>query len=56
MKQQAWEVRLNGKQIDIVFFNKQCDGGAPITAQDVKDSLVNHDGYNSAIVVRSWGK
>lgn len=48
----AWNVYLNGKLIDTVFWNKKCDGGAIITAEDVKESLVNHDGYDYRIVVK----
>ena len=52
MPSQAWNVYLNGKLIDTVFYNTHCDGGAKITAEEVKKSLVDHDGYNPAIVVR----
>ena len=48
----AWNVYLNGKLIDTVFFSSNCDGGAKITQEDVYDSLVNHDGYNPNIVVK----
>lgn len=41
----AYNVRLNGKLIDTVFY---CDKGA---AEEVKRGLVNHDGYDPAIVV-----
>jgi hypothetical protein len=47
----AYTVYLNGKEIDTVFWNDRCDGGAKITAADVKESLVNHDGYNPNIKV-----
>ena len=43
---QAWNVYLNGKLIDTVFFVPSMDAG------DVKRSLVDHDGYDPAIVVR----
>lgn len=43
---QAWNVYLRGKLIDTVF----CD--ANIDAWHVKNGLVNHDGYDSRIVVR----
>lgn len=49
---QAWDVVLNGEVIDTVFWNAKADGGATITAEEVKDSLINHDGYDSRIVVR----
>ena len=47
-----WDVILKGKIVDTVWHRTHCDGGAPITAQGARDSLVNHDGYNPAIVVR----
>jgi hypothetical protein len=47
MASKAWRVTLNGKGIDTVF-----QDGNKITADDVKRSLVNHDGYDSGIVVR----
>lgn len=42
----AWNVYLNGKLIDTVFFMPDCD------ADYVRNSLTNHDGYDSRIVVR----
>lgn len=48
----AWDVYLNGRLIDTVFYNDKCDGGAKIVAADVKQSLVDHDGYSPNIVVR----
>lgn len=47
---QAWNVYLNGKLIDTVFFNKNCD------KDYVKDSLINHDGYDYDINVRRANK
>jgi len=48
--QVGWDVylKVNDKMkwIDKVFFNKSMD------AKEVKDSLVNHDGYSSGIVVK----
>jgi hypothetical protein len=41
----AWKVTLHGKEIDTVFGHEGSD------ASDVKRSLVNHDGYDSSIVV-----
>jgi hypothetical protein len=42
----AWNVYLRGKLIDTVFYDKDC-------SQDyVRDGLINHDGYDSEIVVR----
>jgi len=42
----AWAVFLNGKQIDTVFYLPE------ITAQEVREGLINHDGYDPQIVVR----
>ena len=47
----AYNVYLNGRKIDTVFWNDRCDGGAPITAADVKHSLIDHDGYDPQIIV-----
>ncbi len=52
----AYNVYLRGRLIDTVFYNDKCDGGAPIKADDVKESLVNHDGYDPNIVVRKARK
>jgi hypothetical protein len=44
----AWYVLLNGKIINIVWFNKDCD------KVYIKNSLINHHGYNHRIrVVKS---
>lgn len=43
---QAWNVYLNDKNIDTVFFAKSS------TAADVRDALINHDGYDHQITVR----
>jgi hypothetical protein len=48
---QAYNVYLNGKEIDTVFYN---DGST--TVEEVKKSLVNHDGYDSDIVVKKERK
>lgn len=37
-----------GKRIDTVFYSP----GDKITAEEVRRSLVNHDGYDSSIYVR----
>lgn len=42
----AWNVYLNGKKIDTVFFDSYCD------ADYVKRALVDHDGYHPGIKVR----
>jgi hypothetical protein len=46
MAHQAWNVYLHGKWIDTVFCHVKD------TADDVRRSLIHHDGYNSAITVR----
>ena len=43
---QAWNVYLNGKRIDTVFFMKDCD------KDYILRSLINHDGYNPCIKIR----
>ena len=43
---QAWDVYLNGKCIDTVFFMKGCD------KEYVLNSLINHDGYDCRIKIR----
>lgn len=43
---QWWDVSLNGKNIDQVNFSPE------MTAEEVKRSLINHDGYDSSISVR----
>lgn len=42
----SWDVILNGKVIDTVWFNKDCD------ADYVRRSLIDHDGYHYRITVR----
>ncbi len=42
----SWDVYLNGKLIDTVWFDASCD------ADYVRRALINHDGYDSRIVVR----
>lgn len=43
----AFYVFLNGEEVDKVFYTKGHSG------EDVKRSLINHDGYNSNIRVIS---
>lgn len=43
----AWAVYLGHRQIDTVFYTKTCD------ADYVRRSLINHDGYDSRITVRT---
>lgn len=45
MKSIGWIVKLNGKEIDKVFYDIDCD------ADYVKRGLVEHDGYNPNITV-----
>ena len=45
MSSRGWTVKLNGKVIDTVFFDRDCD------SDYVKRSLVDHDGYNPNINV-----
>jgi hypothetical protein len=42
----AWNVYLNGKKIDTVFYTSDCD------AEYVRKSLIDHDGYDPNITVR----
>jgi hypothetical protein len=42
----TWNVYVGRKQIDTVFYTKNCD------AEYVRTSLINHDGYPYNIVVR----
>ena len=51
MRQIGWDVFLRGRWLDTVFYNERFDGGAVVTAEDVKKGLVEHDGYDSAIAV-----
>ena len=44
----AFNVYLNGRLIDTVFYIKS----SKETCDEVKRSLVNHDGYNPEIVVK----
>ena len=47
----AWMVFLHNRRIDTVFFNKYSEGGSPINANEVKRSLIEHDGYPPGIAV-----
>ena len=44
----AFNVYLNGKLTDTVFYS----ASTKVDAAEVKRSLINHDGYDSRIVVR----
>lgn len=41
----SWKVYIGSKVINIVYFSKVCD------AWDVRNSLINHDGFPSTIHV-----
>lgn len=47
----AFDVFLNGKNIDTIFYSK----GTKVDAEEVKQSLINHDGYDSRIEVKLVG-
>lgn len=42
----AWNVYLNGRKIDTVFYDDSCD------SDYVRRGLINHDGYDARITVR----
>ena len=42
----AWDVILEGEIIDTVFYNNDCD------ADYIKQSLIDHDGYDPRIEVK----
>lgn len=46
----AWNVYLNGRYIDTVYYDKKYDN------EDVRMSLINHDGYSHRITVRRKAK
>lgn len=43
----SFNVYLNGRRIDTIFYSKN----ANVNTEDVKRSLINHDGYDFRIVV-----
>ena len=43
----AWDIIRNGQVIDTVFYARN------LTLHEVRDGLINHDGYPVDIVVRS---
>ena len=43
--QDAWDVYLRGRKIDTVF-------ATGYDAEEMKRSLINHDGYNANITIR----
>lgn len=46
----AWNVYLNNRLIDTVFYTPPCN------KEYVRDGLINHDGYDHRIVVRKARK
>jgi hypothetical protein len=44
----AFNVYLNGKLTDTVYYSASTN----VDADEVKQSLINHDGYDSRITVR----
>ncbi len=50
MRQVGWQVWLDVQHIDTVFFQDVVD------VDEVRDSLVNHDGYPGGIIVRCEGR
>lgn len=52
MEMQAFNVWLNGKCIDTVFYSD----GFSVTVEEVKKSLINHDGYDPRIEVKKERK
>ena len=51
MKHRAYKVTLNRKEIDTVFYTGNEKTRAE-REEEVKDGLVNHDGYDAGIKVR----
>jgi hypothetical protein len=47
-RQRAFDVYLNGRIIDTVFYSTS----TPVDVEEVKRSLVNHDGYDDRIIVK----
>ena len=45
MDSKAWDVYLDGKLLDTVWFDEDCD------SEYVRNALVDHDGYHPGIVV-----
>jgi hypothetical protein len=49
---EAFDVFLNGRCVDTVFFTRNAGQTNQDTVDEVRLSLVNHDGYNPGIEVR----
>jgi hypothetical protein len=47
----AFNVRLNGKLIDTVFYTPNVGEKAEDVVEYVRQSLINHDGYDAGITV-----
>lgn len=47
----TYNVRLNGKLIDTVFYSAYATSGKDMTPDEVKQSLVEHDAYDENIKV-----
>jgi hypothetical protein len=48
LKQRAFDVYLGRELIDTVFYSRSVN----VDVEEVKKSLINHDGYDSRITVR----
>lgn len=55
MSYHAYDVYLNGREIDTVFQSPNNDG-SPVPASEVRHSLINHDGYDPGIRVELRAK
>jgi len=44
----AWKITLNGQMVDMVFYDDD------IKKEDVKKSLIDHDGYDPRINIRRY--
>ena len=54
MRHRAFDVYLNNRKIDTVFYSEShhANDTTMDAEQDVYRSLINHDGYDSGIVVK----
>lgn len=52
----AYNVRLNGKLIDTVFYTPSKGETVKEAEENTRRSLINHDGYDAGIVVRKERK
>jgi len=51
MKQNAYDIISKGNVIDTVFFDAYKDG-SPMSTDEVRKSLIEHDGYPDNIKVK----